>query len=219
MRFTKQIILSVLIFALSLAATNCVSPFQSAGFLKTSSPNNTYTVELVGNPSSPTIPIIDHQTRLNLLKNEQLIVKNALVDRYDIFDSGIDEKIKEYKWINDSALRLSPDVANSENNPNSIIVRNKTGETVKYLQIIAGDILFIFGLPPNSKSEFSIPKSLNVVGQGEFADGKTIEKVEFHRPANDKTTPKPLHYCLTVNDDDLDIADLLINENSGEDCK
>jgi hypothetical protein len=215
----RWIILSIIIIAFTFGTIACVNPFQSAVFLSTSSPNKTYIVELTGNKSSPSVPFVDHETRFNLFKGDQPLVKNAYLSRYDWFDSGVDEMYPEHKWISDSVLRLSSDISKSEKVSDYLVVSNKTNKTIKYLRIVAGDMLFIFEMPPNSKSKFSVPYLGDlpwVTGEGEFADGQHIKGKGVNFLNNKKKLDVSLHYCISVSDDSLRIESPILDGYNGD---
>ena len=202
----QRIILGIIITASTFGTIACVNPFQSGVFLSTSSPNKTYKVELIGNKSSPSLPFVDHEAHFNLFKGDQPLVKNAYLSRYDWFDSGVDEMYPEHKWASDSVLRFSSDISKSEKSYDSLVVTNKTNKTIKYLRIVAGDLLFIFEMPPNSKSKFSVPHLGDlpwVTGEGEFADSQQIKANGVNFLNNKTKLDVSLHYCISVSDDSL----------------
>ncbi|MBA2503504.1 MAG: hypothetical protein H0V27_11540 [Pyrinomonadaceae bacterium] len=180
---------------------------QSPVWLSISSPNKTYTVELTGNKARPRSPFIEHETRFNLLKNGQVIIRNAYVDSYDWFDSGFEDSYPEHTWVNESALRFGLNVAESERGHDSLAISNNTGKTIKYLKITARDMVFVFDIPPNTNFKLSVPHQrwLSWIAcEGEFVDGQPIlwNGVNFF---HGNTIREPLRYCVSINDKALKI--------------
>src|SRR4051794_35130826 len=70
---------------------------ESHVWLSTSSPKKTFTVELTGKKSRPSVPGIEHEARFSLLKNGEYVVRDAYVDSYDWFDSDFGEMYPEHK--------------------------------------------------------------------------------------------------------------------------
>lgn len=213
----QRIILAIIVAAFTFGTIACAALAQSGTFLTTSSPNKTYTVELTGNKSAPSVPGVDHEARFNLFKNGQPIVKNGYVDEYDWFDSDFAGMYPEHKWLNESVLRFGSNVSNSEKSSDSLVVSNKTNKTIKYLRIVAGGMLFIFEMPPDSKSKFSVPYLGDlpwVTGEGEFTDGQKVKAngVNFQ---NKEKLKDSLRYCISVLDDSLKIESPIMDVYSG----
>lgn len=214
----KRIILSIVVAVFTFGTISCAALAQSDVFLTTSSPNKTYTVEFTGNKYAPSVPAVEHEARFNLFKNGQPLVINEYVDSYDSWDSDFARMYPEHKWISDSVLRIGSRISKSEESSDSLAVSNKTNKTVKFLRIVAGDMLFTFEIPPNSRSEFSVPYLGNlpwVTGEGEFADGQKIKwnGVNFQ---NKERLKDSLHYCISVSDDYLKIESPLMNGYNGD---
>lgn len=214
----KRFILSTFLFILAFGTIACAVVAQSSVFLTTSSPNKTYVVEFTGNKHAPSVPGVNHEVRFNLFKNDHLLVKNAYVDEYDWFDSDFAGMYSEYKWLNDSVLRIGSGVSKSEKSVDSLVVSNKTNKTVKYLRIVAGDMLFVFEMPPTSTSKFSVPYLGElpwVAGEGEFADGQKIKwnGVNFQNKEKRKDS---LRYCMSIDENSLKIESPLMNGYNGD---
>jgi hypothetical protein len=209
----RQIILSI---AVAFLTISCVNPLQSGIFLTTSSPNKTYTVEFTGNKRAPNVPFVDHETRFNLFKNGQPLAKYAFVDSYDWFDSDFAEQYPKHQWVSDSVLRFGSNIAESETSPDSVIVSNRTGSSIKYLKINAADMLFLFETPPYSKTKITVPRhsTYYVAAEGEFIDGKPIphDGVNFRR---DSKSEQALQYCISVEDSGLKIESLSMEGFNG----
>ncbi|MDQ3798143.1 MAG: hypothetical protein M3384_01725 [Acidobacteriota bacterium] len=182
-------------------------------FLSTTSPDKTYTFELTGNAFSPSLPFYDHRTNFNLFKNNRSLVKNAQVMAYDFFDSGFSEMYSGHNWESESVLRFrTKDYRRrSRENSDSLTVSNKTSKNIKYLRITAGDMFFIFEMPPDSTDKHSVPQLGDlpwVMAEGEFADGRRIDwnGVNFlNRDRQRRQQNDSLGYCISVLDDGVKI--------------
>jgi hypothetical protein len=203
--------------ALTLAVAFLVSHAQSPVWLSTSSPNNTYTVQLTGRKFRPKVPAIEHETRFNLLKGSEPLVKDAYVDSYDWFDSDFAEMYPEHKWVSESVLRFGR-LANSEQSFDSLIVSNRTDKPVRYLKITVGDMLFIFDLSPRSATKLVVPHQrwLSwVTAEGAFSDGQSLPPNGvnfFHR---DRLNG-PLQYCLFVSESQVNIESPVMDGYNGD---
>lgn len=189
---------------------SCLPPFQSDTFLTTSSPNKIFTVKLSGNRSAPNLPFIEHEVRFSLAKNGKTLVNNFLIDRYDWFDTDFGERYPGYNWVNEFTLRLGTDVSESEENPASLAVFNKTDKPVKYLRIVAGSMFFIFGMPPESKTKFVLPDlggAPYISIEGEFADGQQIRPKGVNL-WNKKGVKNSLRYRILVGSSGTEIESL-----------
>lgn len=210
----KRLLFAGLIFlSFTLGASYWILVSQFKVFLSATSPGKTYTVELIGNKSSPKLPFYNHWTNFNLFKNGSPLVKNVRVATYDLFDSGFAESYYEYIWASDSVLRFGSDVYASAKSSDSLTVLNRTNKNIKYLKIEAGDMLFIFEPPPDSTNKYPIPHlgdSPWVTAGGEFADGERIngKGVNF---LNKEKRKNALRYCITVTDDGVKIESPLMD--------
>lgn len=197
-----RFILCGLLVMLASGVVALVMLGQSRVWFSTSSPKRTYTFELTGKKERPTIPAIEHSARFNLLKNGQHVVTNAYVDSYDWFDSDFGQMYPEHEWVTESILRFGLQVSASEKSSDSLIVSNRTDKSVRYIKITAADMLFVFDLPPHSKTRLSVPHQgwLSwVAAEGEFGEGRSIPYNGvnfFHR---DKLK-EPLRYCVSVEE-------------------
>lgn len=193
-------------------------------FLTTSSPSNTYKVELSGNPHTPSIfsAEVENETRFSIFKKDQLIVTNEYLDRYDYLDSGFADMYPENKWINESVLRFGKDIENSERRTDILFVSNKTNKEITYLKIISDDLLLIFDMPPNSKLKLKVPhQNYNswVWSYGKFANGQSMKGNGANFYHKDKIN-KPLRYCVSVEENQIKvespIMDGFLDSNSDE---
>ena len=213
----KLIILGIIVLTFLIGLFAWFVTAQPNVFLKTVSPNRVYTVEFIGNPSSPSFPLIDHKTNFSLFKHGQSLVKNAPVMTYDFFDSGFGEKYPEHHWVYDGTLRFSSDISESEKSSDILFVFNKTDKTVKFLRIVVGDMFFIFEMPPG-KSRFSVPRLGDqpwVTAEGEFDDGQQIKwkGVNFLNKGKSKDS---LCYCVSVTEDGLKIESPVLSGYDSE---
>ncbi|HEY8561201.1 MAG TPA: hypothetical protein VIL74_12570 [Pyrinomonadaceae bacterium] len=209
----KQIILGIIFTALVSAAAACIPFTRSEAFLTTSSPNKTYTVELTGNKNAPSLPGIEHETRLNLFKNGQLFISDAHVDDYDWFDSDFAAMYPDHRWASESVLRFSRNAADAERSLDFLVISNNTDKTVKYLKITADDLLFVFELAAKSKTRVQVPHQDShgwIWGSGEFADGRQIKGNGANFYYKNKIN-EPLRYCLAVDENGLKVESPIVD--------
>jgi hypothetical protein len=217
-RMKTRIVLISLGVMLTVGVAFLMSPAQSPVWLSTSSPNKTYTFELTGRKSRPSVPGVMNEARFNLLKGTDPLVKNAYVDSYDWFDSDFVEMYPEHKWVNESILRFGYKLAKSQQSIDSLTVSNRTDRLVRYLKITASDMIFVFDLPPRSATKLAVPHQgwLSwVAAQGAFSDGQSLPTNGvnfFHR---DRLTD-PLQYCVSVSEGLIKIESPVMDGYNGD---
>lgn len=188
---------------ISIASVIGACTFSSSKvFLTTKAPDEVFTVEMTGNPHAPKFPIGEHEVRFNLLKNSLLIVQGAYVDEFDSMDSDFAGMYPKHKWIGNNVVRFGVDLDMSEESPDLITISNNTDQTIKYLKIVAGDLLFVFEMSPRSKTRVKVPHNdwiSWVWGEVELSNGNKLKGNGanfFHRG----WLSEPLRYCLSVDE-------------------
>lgn len=210
----KGIMPAVYIIAFILGIIPWIIFTKPKVFFTTKSPTGVYTVELTGDKTRPTFPLMSHSVNLNLFKNDESILENVYVYSGDLFDSDFNEAFPENKWENQSILRLGANFTIEENNSNLIVISNKTNRTIKYLKISSGDLFFFFGMPPNSKTEISAPLKSYISAVGEFENGKSIE----YKGVNflDRTESTSLgKTCISAIENSINIEHTIRNGYTG----
>lgn len=208
----KRIKMGILVAPLLLGLIVYVIFAQSATWLSISSPNKTYTVELMGNKSRSVVPLTDQKVQFRLYKRGQPVVKAAPLISFDWFDSGFSKTYPEHKWVSESILQFSSNIVESENSLDSLVISNNTNKTVKYLKIRVLDMFLIFDIEPNSSIKLTVPHyrwQSWVVGEGEFEDGERISGNGVNFFHKDKLK-EPLRYCISINNNVLRIESPLI---------
>jgi hypothetical protein len=213
----KLIILGIAVLTFLAGVFAWFITAQPDVFLKTVSPNGIYTVELIGDPSRPSFPLIDHKTNFNLFKHGQPLVQDAHVMRYDILDKSFGFLYPEHQWIYDGTLRFSSDISKSEKSSDMLFVYNKTDKRIKFLRIVAGDMLLIFEMWPGNL-RLSVPHLGDlpwVMAEGEFDDGQQIKRngVNF---LNIGKSEDSLCYCVSVTENGLKIESPVLSGYDSE---
>ncbi len=169
-------------------------------WLSTSSPNSTYTVELTGDKGRGGF-FIDSVVRYNLMKNEQLLVKDQVAHRGDALDISFELAYPEHTWVKENVLRFwrNPDRP-QDAGTDQLLITNDTNKVINYLQIKSADMFFVFDVQPDSNLRllFSHQSGANWIWcKVEFQDGSRIEYA-----ANfPESKTESLLYCLAVNYD------------------
>lgn len=171
-------------------------------WLSTSSPNETYTVELTGDKSRPSFLAIEHEVDFNVLKNGNRFIENARAHSGDWMDISFELAYPEHAWINENVLRFwrnpeRPDKAAYD----TMLIFNETGKTIRYFRINSKDMFLVFDMQPNSTIKLS-PSSQSglswVTCEGEFEDGQHITCNGVNFSHEDKEN-EPLKYCVSVD--------------------
>lgn len=196
--------ISALIFGVVASATAWLVLRQPKIFLSTASPTEAFTVELAGNQIRPSFPFEDHKVSFNLYKNNMLLVRNAELYAGDLFDSDFNELYPRYKWLNNSVLWFGLNIKETEESPNSLLITNKTNNTIKYLRIITEDRILAFNIQPNSNSRIPILLRTYIIAEGEFENSNRLKykSINFIDLENSNS---PNLFCLSVVNDSLKI--------------
>ncbi|MFN2514122.1 MAG: hypothetical protein ABR568_22250, partial [Pyrinomonadaceae bacterium] len=147
-------------------------------WLSASSPNSAYKVELTGDKGRGGF-IIESVVRYNLIKNEQLLVKNQLAHRGDAMDISFELAYPEHAWVKENVQRFwrNPDRP-QDAGTDELLITNDTNKVINYLQIKSQDMFFVFDVQPHSnlKLLFSHQSGGNYIWcKGEFEDRSRIE--------------------------------------------
>ena len=173
---------------------------ESPVWLSTSSPNKTHTVPLTGDKGRGGF-IIESVVRYNLIKNEQLLLKDRLAHRGDAMDISFELAYPEHAWANENVLRFwrNPDRP-QDAGTDELLITNDTNKVIKYMQIKSQDMFFVFEIQPHSnlKLLFSHQSGGSWIWcEGEFQDGSRMEYgANFPESKTDT-----LRYCMAITYD------------------
>jgi hypothetical protein len=190
----------ILLIVLAAGVVTYKWMFESV-WLTTSSPNKTYTVELTGNKGRGGL-IIPSVVGYKVFKDSQIMAKNSWVHSGDWMDISFELAYPEHAWVSENVIRFwrNPHIPEEKDKFDVLLISNDTDKTIKYLEVKARDMFFVFDLQPNSTLRLSSTHqswSYGIWIGGEFEDGENIEYGTgfTHR---DKLN-KPLRHCLSVN--------------------
>jgi hypothetical protein len=144
------------------------------------SPDDQLVLRLKGDPTRPNQPIFDSTVYFDLFRGEQPVLLDKYLHSGDFFDPCFNDLYPQHRWISNSAIRfMREDIAGEKFD--TLVLRNETDQTIRYLEIESRDKFLVFDLPARSQVRLSAaPQSasradlswLNV--EGEFADGRAI---------------------------------------------
>jgi hypothetical protein len=203
MRFQFTIVLVGALFISIVLYETVIKLFP---FFTTSSPADTYTVNLSGRKERPFI-FGTHEVRFDVLKNKKSFVYDQYLHSGDFMDTSFEEKYNQHKWIDENILRFYNENYSNKINPDAIIVINQTKEVIKYLKIFSGDKFLLFDLPPISKTKLLVPLPggdfREIYVQGEYSKGLIFEKGESISLVKGENLPQT--YIIYINGADLTI--------------
>jgi hypothetical protein len=150
-------------------------PLQT--FLITSSPDKTYTVSLRGQKTQPIF--FTAEVRYDVSKKGAPMLSNKFLYSADGLDFPFEYRYPNYRWLNEQTIQFYREENLRERPPDSVIVVNNTGKTIKLVRIESDEIVLFFQLEPGFKT--SIPSSQSgdskwIFVKGEFTDGTSISE-------------------------------------------
>jgi len=150
-------------------------PLQT--FLITSSPDKTYTVSLRGQKTQPIF--FTAEVRYDVSKKGAPMLSNKFLYSADGLDFPFEYRYPNYRWLNEQTIQFYREENLRERPPDSVILVNNTGKTIKLVRIESNEIVLFFQLEPGFKT--SIPSSQSgdskwIFVKGEFTDGTSISE-------------------------------------------
>lgn len=148
-------------------------------FLTTTSPSETYTVSIAGQKDRPYLPVLVNTVRFSVTKNSETFLVNQYLHSGDWLDPSFAMLYPQYKWANENDLHLFREEYFSGGEPVRLIVKNSSGETIKYLLIDTHDAHLLFDVQSNSQIELKVPPArgdLFYVGvEGQYKDARPLK--------------------------------------------
>src|SRR5829696_1819241 len=201
-----------LLFAFIVAAVGSVTVFQAIRpgepFLSTTSPQGTYTVQLTGQQDRPRIPFVEHEVRFSVTRDEKAHLANKFLHSGDWMDPSFELWYPEHSWLNEHVLQFYKKEFRSDGAQESVLVVNKTSETILYLRVASVDTFLILDAAPGSATTLTVsaPRTDSrwISVEGEFAGGRSIKRegVGFAIPKGQKG---PFVYHVYVNENGVAI--------------
>lgn len=181
---------------------------QSEAFLSTTSPKGTYTVQLTGLKDRPKVPFVSHKVLFSVSKGDKVLLSNEYLHSGDWLDPSFDLSYPEHRWVSDDILHFYRKELFNDDQHESIVILNKTGETIQYIRVTSVDTLLLFDLRPVSTTTLAVstPRGdsrwINV--EGEFLGGRRIKGngIGFLFPKDKKG---PFAYYVHINGNSLTI--------------
>lgn len=197
----RRIILVCVLLGTVMASLFLVKVFVPSPVILTStSPNKTRMIRLTGNQNSPSFPIIEHVVRFDMFRNGEVVLTTKHLYSGDWWDAGFTSIYPEHKWVNESVIRFSQNNGVVEEKADSLLIRNDTDMTIRYLRVRAKDMFLLFDLQPNSTIELmaSPQTSLSYVSvDGEFQDGASVSWNGVNFQIEESSSP--VQYLISIS--------------------
>jgi hypothetical protein len=130
-----------------------LKPLQT--FLTTSSPDKTYTVSLRGQKTQPIF--FTAEVRYDVSKNGAPMLSNKFLSSADGLDFPFEFLYPNHRWIDEQTIQFYREENLRERPPDTVVVVNNTGKTLKLVRIGSTEIVLFFEMQPGFKD--SIPSS------------------------------------------------------------
>jgi hypothetical protein len=125
-------------------------------FLTTTSPKGTYTVRLTGRKDRPRIPFVEHGVRFSVTKGEKPFLADKFLHSGDWLDPSFELWYPENSWLTENILQFYKREFRSDGAQESIVVLNKTAETILFLRIASVDTFLLFDVQPGTASTLAV---------------------------------------------------------------
>lgn len=196
MNRTKWLLATAMIFGvlgvglwllwLRIAAINSV-------FLTTTSPAQTYTVRISGRQNRPRLPVVTHMAWFSVTRGSEAFLVNEYLHSGDWLDPSFDIAYPQQNWPSENVLHLFREESFSGGEPNRIIVKNSSGESLKYLLVVSIDAHLLLDVRPKSQIELKVPPQRGdvffVSVEGQFNDGHAHKRVGQNCAVNKQQQP------------------------------
>jgi len=153
----------------------------SSVFLTTTSPAQTYTVNIAGKKDRPRFPALVNTVRFSVTKGSETFLVNQYLHSGDWFDPSFAILYPQHNWPNENVLHLFREEYFSGGEPGRLIVKNSSGETIKYLLVISHDAHLLFDVQSNSQIELKVPPPRGdifyISVEGQFNDARLQKRV------------------------------------------
>lgn len=188
---------------------------QHKVFLKTTSPDHTYTVSLKGNKGRPWI--IPYNVRADVSKAGQPLLSDIwLHSAGDAFDLSFESGFPDVRWLTDNIVEFYR-AEYFEWGADSLRVENKAGKPIKYLCVQSVNKFLTFDLRSGALISVKIPaprSDYQWIGiEGAFSDGASIP---FYSRSFDRRFRKSQDsiYQISVGEAGASIDELTAAESS-----
>jgi len=150
-------------------------------FLTTTSPAQTYTVSIAGQKDRPRFPAIVNTVTFSVTKRSETFLGSQYLHSGDWLDPSFSILYPQHNWPSENVLHFFREEYFSGGEPLRLIVKNSSGETIKYLLVVSHDAHLLFDVQANSKTELKIPPPRGdifyISVEGQFTDGRAQKRV------------------------------------------
>lgn len=174
---------------------------KNAVFLRTTSPNNTYSVVLKGDKGRPWI--IASTVRADVFKHGQPSISDIwLHSTEDTFDLSFEAGFPNVRWLDDSTVEFYR-AQSFADGADSLVVLNRAAKSIEYLRIQAVNKFLLLDMQPGASVSLEVPAPRSdwqdIALQGAFTGGKQIT---FNSKAFDRhsTQRKRFAYQILIDD-------------------
>src|SRR5262245_46445085 len=179
---------------------------EPAVWLSSSSPDQTYKVELTGDKGRGGF-FVPAVVKYNLIKNGHLLAKNRKAHSGNAMDISFEIAYPEHTWISENVIRFWRNESGAiDDSVNKISISNVANKIVKYLMLKTTYMFFVFDIQPHSTLQLSFtrrPEITSIWCEGEFDDGS---RFEYGAGFRESMTSEPLAYCMAIHDDQITIS-------------
>jgi len=176
-----------------------LKPLQT--FLITSSPDKTYTVSLRGQTTQPIF--FTAEVRYDVSKKGAPILSNKFLSSADGLDFPFEFLYPNHRWIDEQSIQFYREENLRERPPDTVVVVNNTGKTLKLVRIQSNEIVLFFEMQPGFKTSITSSQSKGdykgLFVEGEFADGTSV--MEFSADFDLKGRREPRTFSVDLRAD------------------
>lgn len=145
-------------------------------FLKTTSPQKTYAVELTGNKGRAFV--LPNEVRADVFKLGQPFAANLwLHSASDAFDLSFEAGFPHVRWVSESAIEFYR-AEYFEKGSDSLQVSNRGEKSIKYLRVQSVNTFLLFDIQPGTSALLKIPAPRGdrqwIAVAGSLTDGPAI---------------------------------------------
>ncbi len=200
----KKLILLKCAIALTLLMTCC----QNRLFvLSTTSPNHTYTINLVESLYPPGEPY-KYMVGLKIFRAGNLIADNSRFSGSDDFDRRFGDEYPEHQWMSENLLRLGRKTSPSQYD--TIVIRNTTNSVITYFTALGKTEMFmLFDIQPDSVIKLNAQPQTDrdrdlswIAYSGQLAGGKEIPPGGVNFKIHGKYIG-PACYCVNIKNGEV----------------
>jgi len=182
----------------------------------TTSPNNTYTVQLKEQAAISRVPFSghgNHAVSLSVLKVGGRTVENEGLYGGDVYDDRFLDLFPVHDWISESIIRFGKKDTIPQSQHDEVYVANNTNQVITYLTLRAkkDEMILQFDLQPKSVVKLYVePQSDQradlswIWCKGKFVSGQNILETGTNFKIRGKYNG-PAHYCVSVKDQQVSI--------------